>query len=93
MADDRTSDEAKEDYYITEMMEQLGDTDPRSRHTYRKILRTLGTRLALRLVGNTRDAFTDGVIQQQRMAPYFMGMVKKVAAQEGIDLPFRSRHT
>jgi len=89
LADSRTDSEAHEDDFINEIMDQLGDTIPRSRPTYRLILRTFGTHRTYRLVGQAKEAYRDGLVEQT-MPSYFMGIVKKVAAHDGIPLPFRS---
>jgi hypothetical protein len=84
--------EVHEDYLITDIMRQLGDRNPRSRKTYRAILRTLGKSLTYQLVGSTREAYRDGLIQQHKMAGYFVGTAKQQAAKRGIILTFGPYH-
>jgi hypothetical protein len=55
-ADPRTDAKAHEDDFINEIMDQLGDTNPRSRPTYRLILRTFGTDRTNQLVGQAKEA-------------------------------------
>lgn len=81
--------EAEEEALIDELVAQLGDRNHQSRKTYRQILRTLGPSIVWRLLGNTKEASRDGLIETTR-AKYFMGMAKKVAQGQGVELGFRA---
>jgi hypothetical protein len=87
-----TDPEDHEDDLITDIMQQLGDTNPRSRKTYRTILRTFGKSLTYQLVGNTREAYRDGLVQSHKMAGYFVGTAKQQAAKRGLTLIFGPQH-
>jgi hypothetical protein len=90
--DPRTDDEAHEDDLIDELMDQLGDTNKRSRKAYRMILQALGSPITLRLLANTKEAYRDGVIRGGNRASYFIGMAKNEAQKQGVDLGFQKTH-
>lgn len=71
------------------IVEELGDRNPKSKPTYRRIINTLGSQIVWRLLGNVKEADRDGLIKTTR-AKYFMGMAKAVAQEQGLKLGFRS---
>jgi hypothetical protein len=84
-----SDEEIKEDDLVDQLMEQLGDTNPKSRKAYRLIIRTLGTAMVWRLLGNVKEAARDGLIHQSKAA-YFMGHARNTAREQGVPLEFRS---
>lgn len=84
-----TEDETEEEALIDKLMAQLGDRNRKSRKTYRQIVRSLGPQIVWRLLGNAKEAARDGLIKTTK-AKYFMGMAKRVAEGQGVELGFRS---
>lgn len=85
-----TDDEAKTDYLVKSMAEALGDDNPKSRASFKRILAGLGEQTVWRLLGNTKEAYQDGVVDRSKRAAYFTGMAKNIAAEQGVDLGFKA---
>jgi len=82
----------RESLLVADLMEQLYDTNKRSKATFRKIVVGLGHHVAYRLLGNTKEAYRDGIVSRNKMAAYFVGMAINVAAEQGIDLGFKTKN-
>lgn len=72
---------------VDAMLSQLGDE--RSRATFTRIARAFDEQVEWQMLGLTKESAQDGTIKATK-AKYFMGMAKKKAKEQGIDLGFKN---
>jgi hypothetical protein len=82
---DKTDSEA---YLLSEIVRHTGDTNPKSRLTFRKVIRGLGSGVAETVLVSTKEAYAAGKVPARKRAAYFIGIAKKVAEEHGKDLGF-----
>jgi len=80
----------REAQLVEEMVSQLGDT--RSQASFTIIARAFDEQVIWSMLGNTKEAHQMDLIKTTK-AKYFMGMAKKKAKEQGIDLGFKNGKT
>jgi hypothetical protein len=76
------------EYLAGELARELGDQKPESVRTFRRLAMAVPHTMLWRAVGEAKLARVDGRIRGN-VAAFFVGVVKKLAAEANIPLPFK----